>query len=148
MNEDGFRSALFQYIHNGSFQRLDILPQLIQRLQALHETISSLARYRFYSGSLLIVYDGSIQSNQIDVRMIDFAHTTCSVDVTDESVADETGPDRGYLHGIECLIDVFEKILQHGHQHHHFNSENENSLDDHSSSIDDNSNSEASSDQY
>ncbi|CAF2371944.1 unnamed protein product [Rotaria sp. Silwood2] len=109
---DGFRSALVEFFDNGRTKRLDVLPEIIERLESLYETINSLSKYRFYSGSLLIVYDGLPQSNLIDVRMIDFAHSIYA------STADETsasnshiGPDKGYLFGLERLKGVFKEIL-------------------------------------
>ncbi|CAF3914153.1 unnamed protein product [Adineta steineri] len=108
---DEFRSSLVQYIDNGRNQRLDILPEIIKRLESLYQTINSLLKYRFYSGSLLIVYDGSPQSNLIDIRMIDFANTILGTSTNDESVNNHIGPDRGYLYGLEQLIGIFRKIL-------------------------------------
>ncbi|CAF5015303.1 unnamed protein product [Rotaria sp. Silwood1] len=109
---DGFRSALVQFFDNGRTKRLDVLPGIIERLESLYETISSLPKYRFYSGSLLIVYDGLPQSNLIDVRMIDFAHSIYAP-MTDETSASNNhiGPDKGYLFGLERLIVVLKDIL-------------------------------------
>lgn len=112
LSVDGFRSSLKEFFNNGRTKRFDILPEIIERLQTLCETINSLIKYRFYSGSLLIVYDGLPQTNLIDVRMIDFAH---SIDgsSSDESSASTnlSGPDKNYLFGLERLIDVFREIL-------------------------------------
>jgi len=80
----------------------------------LYSVISSLNQYRFYSGSLLIAYDGSHQSNSIDVRMIDFANSV-HADV-DESAKNHHGPDKGYLYGLERLIAFFNEILQTNQQ--------------------------------
>ncbi len=82
---------------------MDVLPEILERLQSLYETINSLLKYRFYSGSLLIVYDGFTQSNLIDIRMIDFAHSI------NNEISSE--PDRDYLFGLERLMDVFKAIL-------------------------------------
>ena len=102
---DGFRSSLGEFFNNGRTKRLDILPALIERVQSLYEMIKSLLAYRFYSGSLLIVYDGLTSSNLIDIRMIDFAHTS------NEQTATSIDPDQDYLFGLERLIDVFKAIL-------------------------------------
>jgi len=106
---DEFRLSLIQFIDNGHQKRLDVLPEIIQRLESLYTIINSLLKYRFYSGSLLIVYDGSSQSNLIDVRMIDFANTIRGIN--DESSSNHIVPDKGYLCGLESLIKIFREIL-------------------------------------
>lgn len=113
MTVDGFRSTLIEFINNGRTKRLDVLPGIIERLESLHDTISSLSKYRFYSGSLLVVYDGLTQSNLADVRMIDFAHSISATKTTDEPSAsnNHVGPDKGYLFGLDRLIHVFKDIL-------------------------------------
>lgn len=108
--------SLCQYFDNGRHKRIDILPRLIDRLQTLHRTIESLGKYRFYSGSLLIVYDGSPNSDLIDVRMIDFAHAIRTSELDDEPHQDRLGPDKGYLYGIQCLINLFQDILNNFQQ--------------------------------
>jgi hypothetical protein len=110
LNVDEFRSSLVQYFDNGHEKRLSVIPEIIKRLESLYVVINSLLKYRFYSGSLLIVYDGSLQSNLIDVRMIDFANTIRN-NPTDDASNTHTGPDKGYLHGLECLIGFFKDIL-------------------------------------
>jgi len=101
-----------EFFNNGRIKRLDVLPGIIERLESLYETINSLAKYRFYSGSLLIVYDGLPQSDLIDIRMIDFAHSICA----DETSAsnNDMEPDKGYLFGLECLIKVFKEMSTEG----------------------------------
>jgi hypothetical protein len=116
---DGFRSALVEFFNNGHALRLDVLPGILERLESLYITISSLLKYRFYSGSLLIVYDGSLQSDLIDIRMIDFAHSIYATTTNDETTAaaasnNHMGPDKGYLFGLERLTDVFREILNDG----------------------------------
>jgi len=44
---DGFRSALGEFFNNGRTKRLDVLPEIIERLKSLYETINSLLKYRF-----------------------------------------------------------------------------------------------------
>ena len=108
---DGFNAALAEFLNNGRYKRFDILPNLIQRLESLYTTINCLSKYRFYSGSLLIVYDGLPSSDLIDLRMIDFAHTIL---VNDASTSNSPiDPDQDYLFGLQRLIDVFRNILAH-----------------------------------
>lgn len=55
---DGFRQALFQFLHNGIKLRLDLLPIIIAKLQKLRSILEKLDTFRFYTSSLLIIYDG------------------------------------------------------------------------------------------
>ena len=64
--------------------RMELLEPIQHQLQALLSVIRSQSSYRFYSSSLLIIYDGQETPQtphgssvfKVDVRMIDFAHTT------------------------------------------------------------------------
>ena len=110
LSVEGFRSALNEFIDNGRTKRFDILTSIIERLQSLHQTITGLGNYRFYSGSLLVVYDGSTSSDLVDLRMIDFAHSLLI------QSTGEFDPDQDYLFGLERLIDVFREILANQNQ--------------------------------
>jgi len=57
--------------------------------------------YRFYSSSLLFVYDGSTEVFKADVRMIDFAHV---------SEIKDNGVDEGYVKGLKKLIECLRKL--------------------------------------
>ncbi|XP_062578612.1 inositol hexakisphosphate kinase 2-like [Saccostrea cucullata] len=115
---DGFKQTLQQFLHNGYEPRKDLLDSIIKKLKDLHGQVQSLDTYRFYSSSLLVMYDvrsqdkdveeASAQSNIVDVRMIDFAHSTHSGFQNDTRV--HTGPDQGYLYGLKSLIDVFTNM--------------------------------------
>jgi hypothetical protein len=60
-------------------------------------------KFRFYSTSLLFVYEGDPSEPQhIDLRMVDFAHTF--------TLEDNTVNDDGYLFGLRNLIDIVEQI--------------------------------------
>ncbi|KAM8977267.1 inositol hexakisphosphate kinase 3 [Pelodytes ibericus] len=130
LSTEGFRQALFQYLHNGYHLRTDLLDSIIFQLMSLKSVIQSQGSYRFYSSSLLIVYDGekdtvrrgdnciqkmgamlnSQGSNhrKVDVRMIDFAHTTIRGSSNSRAVNEE--PDLGYIFGIENLVKIFDEI--------------------------------------
>ncbi|XP_064422184.1 inositol hexakisphosphate kinase 1 isoform X2 [Latimeria chalumnae] len=137
---EGFRHALFQFLHNGKDLRKDLFQPILGKLNKLKLVLEKQASYRFYSSSLLIMYDGkerkvdsrhklteppspgsthqdpsspSADSSpchppKVDVRMIDFAHSTFKGFRDDETVHD--GPDRGYIFGLESLINILEEI--------------------------------------
>ncbi|OWK13154.1 IP6K3 [Cervus elaphus hippelaphus] len=112
----GFRQALYQFLHDGTRFRTELLEPIQRQLQALLSVIRSQSSYRFYSSSLLIIYDGqeTLQrphgSNviKVDVRMIDFAHTTYKGSWNEHTTYD--GPDPGYIFGLENLIQILQGI--------------------------------------
>ncbi|XP_055725336.1 inositol hexakisphosphate kinase 2-like isoform X1 [Salvelinus fontinalis] len=54
----GFKEALFQFFHDGQRLRRELLSPVLWKLREMQETLESCESYRFYSSSLLIIYDG------------------------------------------------------------------------------------------
>lgn len=52
------RAMLCQFVHNGVVLRRDVVRPLLKRLYSLHRVLAELHTYRFYSSSLLLMYDG------------------------------------------------------------------------------------------
>jgi hypothetical protein len=99
--------------------RLDVVDYYISRMEVLKEWMEKQTSFRFYSSSLLFVYDGMRKSFRLaiiwfstyqlgddkspfraDVRMIDFAHVHEIVD---------GGIDEGYLKGLTNLLNFFKR---------------------------------------
>lgn len=156
LHEEGFKQELITFLHNGLQFRTELIEPLLQRLRKLYKVIEKQHSYRFYSSSLLLMYEGDMentgettnscscstkerekgQSNQetlnsnnscsnlnnicqcfshrckVDVRMIDFAHTTHSGFSGDRT---RSGPDTGYLFGLKNLIRLLEEIQEKYH---------------------------------
>ncbi|XP_054640138.1 inositol hexakisphosphate kinase 1 [Dunckerocampus dactyliophorus] len=55
---EGFRQALYQYMHNGRGLRRDLFEPILNKLHSLKAVLERQASYRFYSSSLLIIYEG------------------------------------------------------------------------------------------
>lgn len=153
---DGFKDTLLQFLHNGRHLRIDVIRPVIERLKQLHAVLEKQESFRFYTSSLLIIYDGSnltshtiddkcklpsvsnpkqtssqasnlstdevtlsncsfenhslsTQCCQVDVRMIDFAHSTRKG--FDNDILHH-GPDRGYMFGLKNIISFLEDILK------------------------------------
>uniref|UniRef100_A0A3B4YCQ9 Kinase n=1 Tax=Seriola lalandi dorsalis TaxID=1841481 RepID=A0A3B4YCQ9_SERLL len=125
---EGFRQALYQYMHNGKGLRQDLFEPILNKLRSLKAVLERQASYRFYSSSLLIIYEGKPEPRPrdtvlsgtwtnapppkqpplVDVRMIDFAHSTFKGFRGDTAVHD--GPDRGYVFGLESLVQILESL--------------------------------------
>lgn len=68
LTEEGFKETLLHFLHNGHGLRLDIADLIISRLDELSSIISKLDSVRFFTSSLLILYDGfdPCGTNQVD----------------------------------------------------------------------------------
>ncbi|XP_014897354.1 inositol hexakisphosphate kinase 2-like [Poecilia latipinna] len=185
-----FKEALFKFFHSGRRLRRELLSQVLSQLREMQAVLESCESYRFYSSSLLIIYDGEqhrrhfsstedglsegeeeddkeeedeeeveaepkmdededeeesetegasgsphcpapssdsssggsgsssisqscsdLRSPVVDVRMIDFAHTTCR-HYREDSVVHE-GKDSGYIFGIQNLITIISELENH-----------------------------------
>jgi len=103
VTEDNFFDSLMNFFHNGKGVRVDLLPKYLEFLRNLLEFFESQRDLRFYSSSLLFLYDADESNKKAvpQVRMIDFAHVH---EITDG------GRDEGYIIGLKNLIAFFEKI--------------------------------------
>lgn len=172
LTPDGFHMALRDFLQNGSQLRTELVPTLIAMLSQLRAMITRQGSFRFFSSSLLIIYDGKLKTphsssvestgfmssdsvmidrrdesswqqedtptnlshpplnnihtspnNQhigqqrssleearkmVDIRMIDFARTTNNMCIQDR--VKYSGPDDGYIIGLDTLISAFREI--------------------------------------
>ncbi|CAH1774234.1 unnamed protein product [Owenia fusiformis] len=171
---DGFKETLRQFLYSGNTFLSELVEPIIRQLRRMLEILKEQHTFRFYSSSLLIIYDAkdivkfrekvsndsehesaktgkgsrpasaedvdmlsvesieidqhsespgtstgssnslnigaSTHSNRephVDIRMIDFAHTTHQ-GLRDKKLHD--GPDLGYMFGLENLIRMFTEI--------------------------------------
>lgn len=87
------------------YKRKQIIEGYLVKLRLLLEYFKKQSNLRFYSSSLLFLYDG-IDVNDtpiVDVRMIDFAHV--------HKIKDG-GKDDGYVFGLSNLILHLEKLKE------------------------------------
>lgn len=55
---DGFREGLYEFLNNGIRLRTDAIVPLIEKLIELKAVLSNLDTFRFYTSSLLLIYEG------------------------------------------------------------------------------------------
>lgn len=65
LSSDGFRQALYQYLHNGRCLRRDLFQPILSKLRRLKAVLEKQASYRFYSSSLLIIYEGKVRPGKV-----------------------------------------------------------------------------------
>jgi len=61
LSVEGFRHALSQYMDNGLGLRTDLFEPILSKLGSLKAVLEGHASYRFYSSSLLIIYEGKVR---------------------------------------------------------------------------------------
>ncbi|ESP00626.1 hypothetical protein LOTGIDRAFT_112151 [Lottia gigantea] len=133
LDVDGFHDSIQQFLHNGHRVRLDLIQDIIAKLTKLKKVLKDQDSFRFYSCSLLIMYDGiesgtkifnnnsgtyfnSAQNHKqsqssngsVVVKIIDFAHTTHRGFKDDEKHYE--GPDKGFILGLGNLIKAFHSV--------------------------------------
>eukprot|EP01136_Pigoraptor_vietnamica_P044240 Opistho-1_new@20736 len=102
---ESVRDGFVEYLSDGVRVRRDVIPGFLARLTDIREWFLRQRLYRFYSSSLLFVYEGDGSSAAVDVRCIDFAHVYPVRD---------GGRDDGYVYGIERVIALFATLLAEG----------------------------------
>lgn len=144
LSADGFKEALFLFLHNGRRHMIEIIPSIMEKLASLRMALEKQLTFRFYASSLLILYEGGDitcdakvkacncneqikegcartddsnkcecngqknPSRKIDVRMIDFAHSTYKGFNDDK--ASFQGPDEDCLLALDNLMKILKEI--------------------------------------
>lgn len=134
------------FFYNGEIFRCDLICCFIQKLNTVLDVMEKeLCSYRFYNSSLLLVYEGEwyarkkdcfmnedhsahvsfeqctceCTAEQMDIRMIDFAHVSRDDTCTDDTSC-STSPDKGYILGLKSLIRLLHQIQEDHHRRKNF----------------------------
>jgi len=102
VTENTMFESLRKYFDNGKAIRKELVSLFLEKLEAVRKYMESQKKLRFYSSSLLFIYDGIASNSKVDVRMIDFAHVH---DIKDG------GRDEGYITGLTNLIKYLKSML-------------------------------------
>ncbi|KAJ2960360.1 hypothetical protein NQZ79_g4272 [Umbelopsis isabellina] len=119
LTAQSFEQHFMDFLHDGNQVLIHHVSMLQRKLKLLLHSIMQLPAYRFFGSSLLVIYDGdSLADSEIDIRMIDFAHT-----VLDEEMhsglkdmtyppSDPDQPDQGYILGLHTLLDILNRMQE------------------------------------
>ncbi|KAL6719463.1 inositol polyphosphate kinase kcs1 [Lecanora helva] len=131
-----FQDALSRFLYDGlsytsALKHIDIF---LEKIAKLENIILGLPRFRFYSSSLLVIYDGGAvqklegdnvsgsltkeQENKVQssifIKIVDFANCVTAEDELPETVPcpphDPDGVDKGYLCGLRSLRKYLQRI--------------------------------------
>ena len=64
LTQDGFMAALRDFFHNGNELRLAVMSAVLARLVLMRATLQQVKAWKFYSSSLLIVFEGSMEGSE------------------------------------------------------------------------------------
>jgi len=111
LTEESFLEALDFFLNDGLRTRVELIPNFIQKLEALLEALKQQDTFDFIASSLLLAYDGDYKDvNQggrdaeVDVRLIDFDHAV----IKEPRNHDD---DSGIIAGISSLVDIMQRLL-------------------------------------
>lgn len=131
-----FQAALTRFLYDGlSYTSVSThVAILLEKICKLEDIIRDLPGYRFYSSSLLMLYDGGAKgspesaktgrtasgethkkaTSSINIKIVDFANCVTAEDELPESVPcpphDPDGIDKGYLRGLRSLRMYLQRI--------------------------------------
>ena len=104
---DGFKRILFMFLYNGSCLRLDVVDVVLAKLRDLHDIVSKLKSYRFFSSSLLIGYDASPQAVSTPLP------SPSSMDASSSSADHVDNGVSAFLLHLKCRTSSLKSILTH-----------------------------------
>ena len=131
-----FQAALTRFLYDGlSYTSVSThVEVLLEKISRLEDIIRDLPGYRFYSSSLLMLYDGGAKGSpesgravrnasgdankaaksSISIKIVDFANCVTAEDELPESVPcpphEPDGIDKGYLRGLRSLRLYLQRI--------------------------------------
>lgn len=107
---DEIDAAVAGFFDDGNVLRRDAIRMLEGKLKDLLATMQEHTSHRFFSASVLMIYEGDAAAPaRCDVRLIDFAHTANVAEVP-HMQGQTHGPDNGLLLGLVRLLDVLQRL--------------------------------------
>lgn len=86
-------------------RKIAMKKKILSQLNSILDWFNNQHLFRFYSSSLLLVYEGDVTSelaDELEIKLIDFAHVV--------DIEEPDGLDDGYIHGLKHLIMLLNDI--------------------------------------
>ncbi|XP_053997373.1 inositol hexakisphosphate kinase 1 isoform X1 [Hylaeus anthracinus] len=99
LNEEGFKAALYRFFHNGFCLRKLVIEKVVPQLEQLRRAVERQSSYRFYSCSLLVVYEGHEADNFSGLGHTPSAVLQAEEESTNSSFVDDV------IHSSEACYD-------------------------------------------
>jgi len=100
--------AIEMYLHNGNRTRVDVIPQILSKLNVLVAALEAQKTFSFVASSVLLIYEGdcthTAMDHPVDLRLIDFDHTVVHPDCSAKDIADA-------VFGLRSISCVLKRIL-------------------------------------
>jgi len=105
VTKETIADALSFFFTDGKCLRKSIIQDVLTKLCPIKEWMETQRQFRFYSSSVLILYEGdeTINNSSSEIRLIDFAHVHTITD---------GGRDEGYIIGITNLIKYLQTLVE------------------------------------
>ncbi|KAI1727223.1 inositol polyphosphate kinase domain-containing protein [Ditylenchus destructor] len=113
LNKAGMAEMIAKMLNDCSGKiRKDICEIVLQKVNRMRDLIAGIDGLRLFGASLLVVFEGfqkdeTIENKEVEARLIDFAHATCSSTPEKNTYS---GPDDGCLLGLENLANLISNI--------------------------------------
>lgn len=124
LTPEGFRTSLKTFVSADNFKKYGLLDKLIAKLQQLRSVVIKLNTFRFYTSSLLLIYEGNTCDCLVGGGSGEEATTTKHQNNHPEDVM---AGDCEALHDVEKMLDV--RLIDFAHStHSQINAANSNQV--------------------
>jgi len=108
LSVEGLKMALRQFFCNGLVMRMDVIQSLKRKLIELRKVLEKLDSYRFYTSSLLVIYDGYISHTGVSQRNFEESYQLRN-SMSTTSLLQLSG--RNLIGGLDCEDNEMSRSL-------------------------------------
>ena len=109
LDRKGLLRTLREFFHNGLRTRHELMWPIIARLREIRDSLERLRSYRFYSSSLLVIYEGDPSADPTETKFQSEEEGPSTVKLTtpkEKSSSDPENPNTRRTASADKLIDV------------------------------------------